>query len=105
MHGDTWDPGLYEARHAFVWRHGASLVELLAPQPGERFLDLGCGTGHLMARIGEAAAGAVGLDASADMLAQARATYRRRYHPGQEAFWRTCRCLSGSGNVLPCRSL
>jgi trans-aconitate methyltransferase len=70
-----WDAGLYDDRHAFVWRHGASLVELLAPQPGERILDLGCGTGHLTARIAEAGATAVGLDHSAEMLGQARSAY------------------------------
>lgn len=77
MQGNDWDPGLYDSRHAFVWQHGASLVELLAPRPGQRILDLGCGTGHLTARIAEAGAEAVGLDASAEMLAQARAAYPR----------------------------
>ena len=71
----SWDAGLYEERHAFVWKHGASLVELLSPQPGERIFDLGCGTGHLTARIAESGARVVGLDASEEMLAQARATY------------------------------
>jgi trans-aconitate 2-methyltransferase len=71
----TWDAGLYDERHAFVWKHGASLVELLAPQPGERILDLGCGTGHLTAQIAEAGARVVGLDASEEMLAQARTAY------------------------------
>ena len=52
----TWDAGLYDDRHAFVWKHGESLLELLRPEPGERILDLGCGTAHLTARI--AAAGA-----------------------------------------------
>lgn len=73
--GRGWDAGLYDDRHAFVWRHGAALIELLAPQPGERILDLGCGTGHLTARIAAAGATAVGLDASAEMLAKARAAY------------------------------
>jgi trans-aconitate methyltransferase len=73
--GTNWDAGLYDARHAFVWRHGASLVELLAPQPGERVLDLGCGTGHLTARIAAAGAEVVGLDSSPEMLEQARAAY------------------------------
>src|SRR5437764_12472284 len=73
--GTNWDAGLYDARHGFVWRHGASLVELLAPRPGERVLDLGCGTGHLTAQIAAAGAEAVGLDSSAEMLGQARAAY------------------------------
>jgi len=70
-----WDAGLYDNRHAFVWKHGESLVDLLAPRPGERILDLGCGTGHLTARIAETGARVVGLDHSAEMLEQARLAY------------------------------
>src|SRR5207302_10671977 len=73
--GQTWDAGLYDGRHAFVWKHGASLVGLLAPRPGERVLDLGCGTGHLTAALAAAGAGVVGLDRSEEMLAQARSAY------------------------------
>ena len=67
-----WDTGLYDGKHSFVWKHGASLFELLAPRPGERVLDLGCGTGHLTARIAETGADVVGIDASAEMVEQAR---------------------------------
>jgi trans-aconitate 2-methyltransferase len=70
-----WDAALYEDKHAFVWRHGASLVDLLAPQSGERILDLGCGTGHLTADIAKTGAMVVGLDHSTEMLAQARTAY------------------------------
>src|ERR1019366_3244642 len=70
-----WDPSLYDDKHAFVWHYGASLVELLAPSPGERILDLGCGTGHLTSQIAQADATVVGLDHSAEMLEQARAAY------------------------------
>lgn len=70
-----WDAGLYDDRHSFVWKHGASVVELLAPRPGERILDLGCGTGHLTARIAEAGARVVGIDSSAEMIAEARRGY------------------------------
>ncbi len=70
-----WDAGLYDDKHAFAWRHGASLVELLDPKPGERILDLGCGTGHLTARIAESGATVVGLDHSAEMLELARAAF------------------------------
>src|SRR2546423_478698 len=73
--GQRWDADLYDDKHAFVWRHGASLVDLLDPKPGERILDLGCGTGHLTAKIAESGATVVGLDHSAEMLNQARAAY------------------------------
>jgi SAM-dependent methyltransferase len=72
-----WDPALYDAKHSFVWRYGAELVELLAPQAGERILDLGCGTGHLTHRIAQCGAAVVGMDRSLAMLAQARKNYPR----------------------------
>jgi trans-aconitate methyltransferase len=73
--GRRWDAGLYDGKHAFVWKHGTALLELLAPRPGERILDLGCGTGHLTAALVEAGATAIGLDHSPDMLARARSAY------------------------------
>jgi trans-aconitate methyltransferase len=73
--GDAWDSSLYDDRHSFVWRAGASLVELLHPEPGERILDLGCGTGHLTAKIAEAGAAVTGLDSSMSMIAQARQNF------------------------------
>jgi trans-aconitate 2-methyltransferase len=70
-----WNPGLYDDKHSFVWKHGAVLLDLLAPRPGERILDLGCGTGHLTARITEAGAEAVGIDSSSAMIEDARRLY------------------------------
>jgi trans-aconitate methyltransferase len=70
-----WDAGLYDQSHSFVWKHGAALLELLAPQPGERILDLGCGTGHLTAQAAACGAEVVGLDASPAMVEQARRAY------------------------------
>jgi trans-aconitate methyltransferase len=66
-----WDAARYQDKHSFVWRYGADLLELLAPQPGERILDVGCGTGQLTAEIARSGADVVGLDSSADMLADA----------------------------------
>ncbi len=71
----AWNPRLYDDRHAFVWKHGASLVELLSPQPSEKILDLGCGTGRLTAQIAESGATVSGIDASFEMIAEARRLY------------------------------
>jgi SAM-dependent methyltransferase len=71
----VWDTNLYDGQHAYVWQYGAELLELLAPQAGERILDLGAGTGHLAARIAEAGADVTGLDASEVMVEQARQNY------------------------------
>jgi SAM-dependent methyltransferase len=70
-----WNAGLYDASHAFVWEFGRDLLALLAPQPGERILDAGCGTGHLTAGIAESGAQVLGVDRSDAMIAQARENF------------------------------
>jgi trans-aconitate methyltransferase len=57
----------------FVPALGAPVLELLAPSPGERILDLGCGDGVLTQRIVAAGASVVAVDAGPDMIAAARA--------------------------------
>jgi trans-aconitate methyltransferase len=74
---DAWDSSLYDDRHSFVWKQSADLIDILAPQPGERVLDLGCGTGHLTAQIAARGAEVVGIDSSLSMIAQARQNYPR----------------------------
>ncbi len=71
----NWDAGLYESDHAFVWKYGAEMLPLLDPQPGERIIDLGCGTGQLTAEIAAKGAETLGIDASAEMIGQARQNY------------------------------
>src|SRR3954451_20364333 len=72
---EKWDSALYDDSHSFVWKRGEDLLELLAPKPGQRVLDLGCGTGHLTARIAEAGAEVIGLDSSPSMIALARQNF------------------------------
>ena len=73
----VWDAERYEGRHSYVWNFGASLVDLLDPQPGERILDLGCGTGHLTSEIAARGATTIGLDSAPAMIGQARQNYPR----------------------------
>lgn len=70
-----WDAGLYDDKHSFVWKLAAGVLDLLNAQSGERILDLGCGTGHLTAKIAETGAHVVGVDRSPDMIRQAKEKY------------------------------
>ena len=69
---DTWQPREYARNARFVSEYGAELIDLLAPRPGERILDLGCGDGVLSARLAERGADVLGVDASAAMVEAAR---------------------------------
>ncbi len=68
-----WKPADYARNAAFVPALGAPVLELLAPQPGEHILDLGCGDGVLTEKIAAAGAIVVGVDASDTMVAAALA--------------------------------
>jgi SAM-dependent methyltransferase len=68
-----WNPETYSRNAAFVPQLGSGVLEWLAPQAGERILDLGCGDGQLTERIVAAGANVTGVDASPAMVAAARA--------------------------------
>jgi trans-aconitate 2-methyltransferase len=70
-----WDAGLYDDKHSFVWKLAGGVLELLNAQSAERILDLGCGTGHLSAKIAETGAEVVGIDRSPEMIRQAKEKY------------------------------
>src|SRR5215471_6293326 len=99
-----WDAELYDSKHAFVWEKARGLVEWLAPQDGERILDIGCGTGQLSAEIAASGALVVGVDRSPDMVDEARKKF-----PGLRFEVRDARALEfreefdavfcGKGNV------
>lgn len=67
-----WSPTDYATNAAFVPALGSAALELLAPQPGELILDLGCGDGVLTRKIMDTGARVIGLDASAEMVEAAR---------------------------------
>jgi SAM-dependent methyltransferase len=72
-----WDAAGYDNRFSFVTAYGEALVARLDPRPGERIVDLGCGTGHHAAEMASAGAWVEGLDADEEMLRRARGE-----HPG-----------------------
>lgn len=67
----TWNPELYARNARFVSDLGMPVVELLAPQPGERILDLGCGDGALTAKLVALGCEVVGVDSSPEQVAAA----------------------------------
>ncbi len=68
----TWDPERYARNARFVSDLGGAVLELLAAQPGERILDLGCGDGVLTAKLKAIGCDVVGVDASAAQVEAAR---------------------------------
>ena len=70
-----WNASLYDNKHDFVFKFGEDLVHLLDPKPGERILDLGCGTGYLTNLIANSGAEVIGMDNSQEMIAKAKAEY------------------------------
>ncbi len=69
----TWDPERYARNARFVADLGMPVVELLAPQPGERILDLGCGDGVLTEKLVAMGCQVVGVDSSAELIKAAQA--------------------------------
>ncbi|MDJ0632339.1 MAG: methyltransferase domain-containing protein [Xenococcaceae cyanobacterium MO_188.B29] len=75
MAKNNWNTVLYEGKHEFVWKYGEEVIELLAPQPGEYILDLGCGTGQLTDKIAATRAKVTGIDRSKEMIIKAKKNY------------------------------
>jgi SAM-dependent methyltransferase len=68
----TWDPAAYAQNASFVHGLAGGVVEWLAPQAGERILDLGCGDGQLTERLAQWGAIVTGADADPRMVEAAK---------------------------------
>jgi trans-aconitate methyltransferase len=69
----TWSPDTYDEHARFVSDLAGEVLNWLAPRPGERILDLGCGDGVLTEQLKNRGCRVIGVDASAGMIAAARA--------------------------------
>ncbi|MGD1901242.1 MAG: class I SAM-dependent methyltransferase [Geitlerinemataceae cyanobacterium] len=69
----SWNPDRYQNDADFVPVLGRPVLKLLAPQPGERILDLGCGDGALTLELRDRGVEVIGVDASPEMVATAKA--------------------------------
>jgi SAM-dependent methyltransferase len=70
---DFWSGASYERiAETFAPIHDR-IIEVLALEPGDRVLDVACGTGGVALRAARAGADVVGIDISPDQLAKARA--------------------------------
>ena len=67
-----WNAEEYTDSFQFVHQYGESVTELLTVPAGSYVIDLGCGNGALTEKLKEKGYQVRGLDASADMLEQAR---------------------------------
>lgn len=77
MTPEEWAASAYDRGAGYVSRLGEGVVDLLDPQPGERVLDLGCGTGDLSWEISSRGAEVLGVDVSPEMISRAAGKYPR----------------------------
>ena len=71
--GDTWSATAYNKNASFVYSQAYStpVLNLLAPQSGERIIDFGCGTGELSIQIAQIVGEdgvVIGVDSSQSMV-------------------------------------
>jgi SAM-dependent methyltransferase len=69
---DLWSASYDATPNPVVWLDRRYALPALAPRPGERVLDAGCGTGAQLGRLCAAGSRAAGLDFSRGMLRVAR---------------------------------
>ena len=73
MSGQIWSASNYERNARYVSDLATPVLELLAAQSGERILDLGCGDGVISKELADFGCDMVGIDASPDLVAAAKA--------------------------------
>jgi SAM-dependent methyltransferase len=67
-----WGSGPFERIEAVITELHDSLVERLGPRPGERWLDIGCGTGAVAMQAARAGADVTGVDLAPELIETAK---------------------------------
>lgn len=80
-----WDTKSYDTHFSFVWQEATDLLTLLGPVPGEKILDIGCGTGQLTSHIAEAGSTVLGIDTDEGMIKAARQKFSNARFQVQDA--------------------
>lgn len=70
-----WNAQNYKDSFSFVPQYGADVMNLLTVPQGSRVIDLGCGNGTLTKKLVEKGYAVLGVDASEEMIALAKAEY------------------------------
>ncbi|MBQ8356573.1 MAG: methyltransferase domain-containing protein [Clostridia bacterium] len=70
-----WNAQSYKDGFSFVPQYGEDVMGLLTVPSGSRVIDLGCGNGTLTKKLSERGYRVIGIDASSDMIALAKAEY------------------------------
>ena len=71
-HAQVWSSAPFERIAEVITEMHDALVERLAPQPGERWLDLACGTGDVAFQAAQAGAVVTGSDLSPTLIETAK---------------------------------
>lgn len=71
----TWDAKGYTSGFAFVHQYGEDVLGMIDAAPGSHVVDLGCGSGALSEKLLARGYRVTAIDASEEMLAQARAMH------------------------------
>ena len=71
-HAQVWSAAPFEKIAEIITEMHVALVDRLAPQPGEKWLDLGCGTGDVAFHAARAGAIVTGSDLSPTLIETAR---------------------------------
>jgi ubiquinone/menaquinone biosynthesis C-methylase UbiE len=69
----AWSAGAFEEMAPSIADVHAALVDALAPQPGEEYLDVGCGAGHVAELAAGTGAHVTGIDLSPRLIEVAKA--------------------------------